>query len=47
VVAGGDVPSALKLALDGREGDRPVLVCGSLFVVGEAMAEVGADLEQL
>ena len=47
VVAGGEVPDALDRALGGRPRPEPVLVCGSLFVVGEAMAALGADLEQL
>ena len=45
VVAAGDVASALQRAL---ADDELVLACGSLFVVGEAMAACGAaDLEQL
>ena len=45
VHAAGDVGSALQRA---REHGETVLVCGSLFVVGEAMAACGAgDLEQL
>jgi folylpolyglutamate synthase/dihydropteroate synthase len=47
VVPGGDVASAVERAIASREPGEHVLICGSLFVVGEAMTALGADLEQL